>query len=465
MGPVEGRPGYFTWQCPYYPRCKARAAGPAERPAHFCQVAPLIVPAKEYEAKQQQTRDGSVDVMLGSILTEYGEAAAERAKPQAASCKTCRKLTERGCHERGSCADCSKRWQAAMMSGKCDLIAPFREIYGLLYTHHKVPDSILRLMLQSIEFAGLPNDHLVLCGHRPDSRFPSDAKLVIRDSSHYLKEYPKIGFAAAIYEQQLAGLEAIPDGAVVCLLEHDCLYPPDYFHTISELNYRPDTIYSWVQMRQLDARPGSVDFFWQLNDRGETCFASTLSGVKELLVANIQANFDEWRQTQAIRCIEPLGRKWERIKTDGDSPIIDIHHGRNTSNGLSIAQQGKRKSRTSPVWGPARQLKARISDLRIDGKIVPPPLPPEPAPQEGVGTELSKLFAKVGIVATPDCKCKERAGIMNKNGPDWCKENIETIIDWLSEEAANRKLPFVRLVGKALVKRAIRNARHSLKAD
>ncbi len=47
---------------------------------------------------------------------------------------------------------------------------------------------------------------------------------------------------------------------------------------------------------------------------------------------------------------------------------------------------------------------------------------------------------------------------MDLNGADWCAANIEMITDWLAEEATRRKLPFVRFVGKLLIRRAIRNA-------
>jgi hypothetical protein len=48
---------------------------------------------------------------------------------------------------------------------------------------------------------------------------------------------------------------------------------------------------------------------------------------------------------------------------------------------------------------------------------------------------------------------------MNAMGNDWCKENIDTIVGWLAEEAANRGLPFLNAVGRMLVRRAIHNAR------
>lgn len=83
--------------------------------------------------------------------------------------------------------------------------------------------------------------------------------------------------------------------------------------------------------------------------------------------------------------------------------------------------------------------------------------PPEIWP-EGPGTELKRLLAKVGIVATHDCPCNEHAREMNRRGAEWCIENIDTIVGWLSEEAQRRKMPFVAAAARWLVKMAIRNA-------
>ncbi len=48
---------------------------------------------------------------------------------------------------------------------------------------------------------------------------------------------------------------------------------------------------------------------------------------------------------------------------------------------------------------------------------------------------------------------------MDDKGPEWCEANEDTILGWLREEATKRKLPFVDLAGRLLIRRAIRNAR------
>jgi hypothetical protein len=48
--------------------------------------------------------------------------------------------------------------------------------------------------------------------------------------------------------------------------------------------------------------------------------------------------------------------------------------------------------------------------------------------------------------------------IMDEEGPQWCRNNIKTIVGWLKEEAEERHLPFTVIGATILVKLAIRNA-------
>lgn len=90
-------------------------------------------------------------------------------------------------------------------------------------------------------------------------------------------------------------------------------------------------------------------------------------------------------------------------------------------------------------------------------------LQPEPSasplPTHGPGTELETLLATIGITASFGCACNRRAIYMNEQGCDWCEANIDMIVGWLREAAAERGLPFLDMAGRLLVRRAIRNAR------
>jgi len=87
--------------------------------------------------------------------------------------------------------------------------------------------------------------------------------------------------------------------------------------------------------------------------------------------------------------------------------------------------------------------------------------PATPTPTHGPGTELKKLLAgwPFRIVAKPNCSCNAKARAMDAGGCDWCEANLDTIVAWLREEAAKRKLLFFDAAGRWLVRRAIANAR------
>jgi hypothetical protein len=81
------------------------------------------------------------------------------------------------------------------------------------------------------------------------------------------------------------------------------------------------------------------------------------------------------------------------------------------------------------------------------------------APTTGPGTELKALLKTIGITASPTCACNKRAKVMDEKGCDWCEEHIDEIDGWLAEEAKKRKLPYISLAGKTLIRLAIRRAR------
>jgi hypothetical protein len=100
--------------------------------------------------------------------------------------------------------------------------------------------------------------------------------------------------------------------------------------------------------------------------------------------------------------------------------------------------------------------------LRRDYGTQAQPAPQPLTPTHGPGVELKKLLKRVGIVATPNCSCNARAKRMDTEEarePGWCEAHLDEIVGWLREEATKRKLPFVDMAGRVLVRRAIRNAR------
>ena len=58
----------------------------------------------------------------------------------------------------------------------------------------------------------------------------------------------------------------------------------------------------------------------------------------------------------------------------------------------------------------------------------------------GPGTHLHCLLAGWGIRPCAGCGCDDKAAAMDAHGPAWCREHLETIVDWLMEPARARFL-------------------------
>jgi hypothetical protein len=83
---------------------------------------------------------------------------------------------------------------------------------------------------------------------------------------------------------------------------------------------------------------------------------------------------------------------------------------------------------------------------------------PPPPPPRGAGTAMKGMLKRIGITSSPTCRCNARARDMDAKGLQWVRDNIETVSGWLKEEADKRKLPYVDLAGKTLIRLAIRTA-------
>ena len=55
-----------------------------------------------------------------------------------------------------------------------------------------------------------------------------------------------------------------------------------------------------------------------------------------------------------------------------------------------------------------------------------------------VGEHLATFLGWFLQDAGPECKCHARANLLNVLGPRWTRDNLETVIDWLIEEAEQR---------------------------
>jgi hypothetical protein len=87
----------------------------------------------------------------------------------------------------------------------------------------------------------------------------------------------------------------------------------------------------------------------------------------------------------------------------------------------------------------------------------------ETSPAGGVGTQLTRLLQAwpFRIESSEGCACRTHALVMDRQGVDWCEENVDAIVGWLRQQAEARGLPFLDIAGRMLVRRAIANARRN----
>ena len=78
----------------------------------------------------------------------------------------------------------------------------------------------------------------------------------------------------------------------------------------------------------------------------------------------------------------------------------------------------------------------------------------------GPGTILKALLGTIGF--RPCETCRGYATKMDREGPDWCTDNEETILDWLQKNAKKRGVPFIRSVGRVVLRRAIKQSRKTI---
>lgn len=117
-------------------------------------------------------------------------------------------------------------------------------------------------------------------------------------------------------------------------------------------------------------------------------------------------------------------------------------------------------------WTQAQAEAALRSQLGEDIQATLQGMYPRTLEQDpnGPGTILTNMIKTLGISSSSTCSCRRHALEMNDKGPDWCEQNLDTILSWLRDEAKKRGLPFVDMVGKAMIQRAINRSR-KLKAN
>lgn len=103
--------------------------------------------------------------------------------------------------------------------------------------------------------------------------------------------------------------------------------------------------------------------------------------------------------------------------------------------------------------------------VRLDSSSPPPGVVTQSPTTGGPGTNLKAFFLKwFGQKATPNCSCNAVAAQMDTMGPQWCRDNMDWILEQIRMNAERRKLPFIRAVVEPIVLLAIRKAERQAKS-
>jgi hypothetical protein len=77
------------------------------------------------------------------------------------------------------------------------------------------------------------------------------------------------------------------------------------------------------------------------------------------------------------------------------------------------------------------------------------------APSSGVGNRLAVMFSFVKKDISTCGTCRFRVKLMNRWGPELCKEKVDIIMNWIKESAIRNRYPFVPEIVKPMIHTAI----------
>jgi len=169
------------------------------------------------------------------------------------------------------------------------------------------------------------------------------------------------------------------------------------------------------------------------------------------LIRGATKTFDELNITY---CDSPFSRKYY------------LHITELESYGIYFLFEDDIYDALSPISRDVAEMhfKARLGDdpQSVLQNLIPRTLDDDP---NGPGTIFSNMLSIIGIKASENCSCKRHAVEMNIRGPEWCLNNLDTILSWLKEESAKRSLPFVETIAKLMIKKAISKSQRLLKKE
>lgn len=198
---------------------------------------------------------------------------------------------------------------------------------------------------------------------------------------------------------------------VICFLEHDVLYPPDYFARVAEAFAKnPDS----PVVSNMDCEGLNATGWLKAKERHEPMHQ--LSMRRDYALTNLDRCEEEGRDKGGYCLLEPQGSRasWVRLSPTGKSPSIHVNHPARFTNHGEVCYEAKSSiGHQHPIWGDAAKYW------------------PGELEKRGPGTELKNLLASLGIMQEPICSCQKMADNMDAWGPQGCEEHFAEIVEWM----------------------------------
>ncbi len=254
---------------------------------------------------------------------------------------------------------------------------PKMKVLGIWYTNNKAPLKLMQASLKSIEKAGRLSRHDVMIEtcpweHVENNPF-SEAACSDRNGNHL-----------TITRQMQNCIEAAGPWPFdcVCFLEHDTLYPEDYFDRVADAFIaNPDA----PVVSNLDYEGLNATGFLDVKERHEPMHQLSLR--RDYALSNIARCLEHYAAGTPDTLLEPDSgpqgdrSKWVRIAPDGRKPSLHVNFaGRFTSHGEVVYHQHAYGKTEHPYWGKMEQY----WEGEIDCSPPPEQKPKIPGPRPGM---------------------------------------------------------------------------------
>lgn len=235
-------------------------------------------------------------------------------------------------------------------------LAPTLKILGIWYTNNAAPQSVMVDSLNSIRIASLSSRHMVMIRTSvweiiAGNPFP---QVCARDRS---------GTHLGIVKQQLDCVASADpfEWEIICFLEHDVLYPDDYFDRVADAFLGNPSANVVVN---LDYEGLNATGWLKVKERHEPLHQMSMRRKKAL--ANFERCIHDYNAQVPDTMLEPdsssfsidhqnvLRRDWHRIGFGFGKPAIHINHPRRfTSHGEVVFEADSGGVLVHPYWGKA----------------------------------------------------------------------------------------------------------------